>query len=65
MLETEAGHQLAAARASPTRSEEAEFWRIKDELIGKHAKVKYHETGTKTCHFSLFIHIRPEEDMTK
>ena len=65
VLETEAGHQFGCGTGF-TDAQRAEFWRIKDELIGKHAKVKYHETGTKDVPLlPVFIHIRPEEDMTK
>ena len=65
VLETEAGHQFGCGTGF-TDAQRAEFWRIKDELIGKHAKVKYHETGTKDVPLlPVFIQIRPEEDMTK
>ena len=65
ILETEAGHQFGCGTGF-TDAQRAEFWRIKDELIGQFAKVKYHETGTKDVPLlPVFIHIRPEEDMTK
>ena len=65
VLETEAGHQFGCGTGF-TDAQRAEFWRIKDELIGQFAKVKYHETGTKDVPLlPVFIHIRPEEDMTK
>ena len=65
VLETEAGHQFGCGTGF-TDAQRAEFWRIKDELIGRYAKVKYHETGTKDVPLlPVFIHIRPEEDMTK
>ena len=65
VLETDGGHQFGCGTGF-TDAQRAEFWRIKDELIGQFAKVKYHETGTKDVPLlPVFIHIRPEEDMTK
>ena len=65
VLETDAGHRFGCGTGF-TDAQRAEFWRIKDELIGQFAKVKYHETGTKDVPLlPVFIHIRPEEDMTK
>lgn len=65
VLETEAGHQFGCGTGF-TDAQRAEFWRIKAELLGQFAKVRYHETGTKDVPLlPVFIHIRPEEDMTK
>ena len=65
VLETEAGHQFGCGTGF-TDAQRGEFWRIKDELIGKHAKVKYHETGTKNVPIlPVFLQIRPKEDMTE
>ena len=65
VLETDGGHRFGCGTGF-TDAQRAEFWRIKDELIGQFAKVKYHETGTKDVPLlPVFIHIRPEEDMTK
>ena len=65
ICKTKEGHEFGVGTGF-TDAQRAEFWRIKDELIGKHAKVKYHETGTKDVPLlPVFIHIRPEEDMTK
>lgn len=65
ICKTKEGHEFGVGTGF-TDAQRGEFWRIKDELIGKHAKVKYHETGTKDVPLlPVFIHIRPEEDMTK
>ena len=65
ICKTKEGHEFGVGTGF-TDAQRAEFWCIKDELIGRHAKVKYHETGTKDVPLlPVFIHIRPEEDMTK
>lgn len=49
-----------------TDEQRAQFWEIKNQLIGQFAKVKFHETGTKDVPLlPVFLQIRPKEDMTK
>ena len=49
-----------------TDEQRAQFWEIKNQLIGQFAKVKFHETGTKDVPLlPVFLQIRPKEDMTE
>ena len=47
-------------------AQRANYWEVRDQLIGQLAKVKYHAVGSNTVPvLPVFLQIRPKEDMTE
>lgn len=64
ILETKEGCRFGCGTGF-NDAQRANYWAVRDQLIGQFAKVKFHETGTKDVPLlPVFIQIRPKEDMT-
>ena len=65
ICKTKAGHEFGVGTGF-TDEQRAAYWKIKDELRGQFAKVKYHLTGSKDVPIlPVFLQIRPKEDITE
>ena len=60
---TAAGHEFGVGTGF-TDEQRAAFWRVRAELTGQLAKVKYHAVGSHEVPvLPVFLQIRPREDM--
>lgn len=62
---TKEGHTFGVGTGF-TDEQRAAYWKIRDDLVGQFAKVKYHAVGSHEVPvLPVFLQIRPKEDMTE
>lgn len=65
ICKTKEGHTFGVGTGF-TDEQRAAYWKIRDDLVGQFAKVKYHAVGSHEVPvLPVFLQIRPKEDMTE